>query len=200
MGTANLNYLAHIQLAHHSGTSKLGNFLGDFVKGYDLSRFPVSIQQGIELHRAIDSYTDNHPITADLRRLFPPELRRMAGVIIDVYFDHLLCRQWHCYNTNVQSEVLDGFYAELAATQLSVGPRFDRVKQGLIEYRWLTDYAEIEGVIRAYQHIEQRLKGKIRFADGAATLITHRHKEMHHAFEQLYPQLQQFVVKKTTNC
>ena len=55
-----MNYIAHIYLAEHTQTSKLGNFLGDFVKGPDLSSLPVEIQTGIKFHRAIDSYTDSH--------------------------------------------------------------------------------------------------------------------------------------------
>lgn len=194
-----MNYVGHIQLAHHSSTSKLGNFLGDFVKGSDLSSFSAQIQQGIELHRAIDSFTDNHPVTVNLRQRFPSEVRRMAGVIIDVYFDHLLCKHWQNYSSESQNKVLDGFYTELESTKLSVSTRFKRVKQGLIEYRWLAEYIEVDAVIRAYRSIEQRINSKITFADRAADLIIKRETELQSAFAQLYPELQAFVVQKTTN-
>lgn len=194
-----MNYVGHIQLAQHSSTSKLGNFLGDFVKGSDLSSFSAQIQQGIELHRAIDSFTDNHPVTVNLRQCFPSEVRRMAGVIIDVYFDHLLCKHWQNYSSESQNKVLDGFYTELESTKLSVSTRFKRVKQGLIEYRWLAEYIEVDAVIRAYRSIEQRINSKITFADRAADLIIKRETELQSAFAQLYPELQAFVVQKTTN-
>lgn len=194
-----MNYVGHIQLAQHSSTSKLGNFLGDFVKGSDLSSFSAQIQQGIELHRAIDSFTDNHPVTVNLRQRFPSEVRRMAGVIIDVYFDHLLCKHWQNYSSESQNKVLDGFYTELESTKLSVSTRFKRVKQGLIEYRWLAEYIEVDAVIRAYRSIEQRINSKITFADRAADLIIKRETELQSAFAQLYPELQAFVVRKTTN-
>lgn len=194
-----MNYVGHIQLAQHSSTSKLGNFLGDFVKGSDLSSFSAQIQQGIELHRAIDSFTDNHPVTVNLRQCFPSEVRRMAGVIIDVYFDHLLCKHWQNYSSESQNKVLDGFYTELESTKLSVSTRFKRVKQGLIEYRWLAEYIEVDAVIRAYRSIEKRINSKITFADRAADLIIKRETELQSAFAQLYPELQAFVVQKTTN-
>lgn len=194
-----MNYVGHIQLAQHSSTSKLGNFLGDFVKGSDLSSFSAQIQQGIELHRAIDSFTDNHPVTVNLRQRFPSEVRRMAGVIIDVYFDHLLCKHWQNYSSESQNKVLDGFYTELESTKLSVSTRFKRVKQGLIEYRWLAEYIEVDAVIRAYRSIEKRINSKITFADRAADLIIKRETELQSAFAQLYPELQAFVVQKTTN-
>lgn len=194
-----MNYVGHIQLAQHSSTSKLGNFLGDFVKGSDLSSFSAQIQQGIELHRAIDSFADNHPVTVNLRQRFPSEVRRMAGVIIDVYFDHLLCKHWQNYSSESQNKVLDGFYTELESTKLSVSTRFKRVKQGLIEYRWLAEYIEVDAVIRAYRSIEQRINSKITFADRAADLIIKRETELQSAFAQLYPELQAFVVQKTTN-
>ena len=101
-----MNYIAHINLAEHTETSALGNFLGDFVKGdlYSWTRdghnetLPDVLLKGIRLHRSVDNYTDSHNTNQYLRALFPKPLRRMSGIILDVYFDHLLCQHWSRFN------------------------------------------------------------------------------------------------------
>ena len=83
-----MNYLAHIHLGYLSQTSLVGNFLGDFVKGSDLSHLNTALRQGVWLHRRIDTYTDQHTAIVELRNLFPKKLRRFSGIALDVYFDH----------------------------------------------------------------------------------------------------------------
>jgi acyl carrier protein phosphodiesterase len=188
-----LNYLAHIHLAHASQTSKLGNFLGDFVKGSQLHMFPKAIEKGIRLHRSIDKFTDQHFAVSELRTQFPKSLRRMSGVVIDVYFDHLLCHHWHSYTEHSLPLVVEEFYQELATTQLDVSQRFSKVRQGLLDYRWLSDYKEFDAVIRAYKQIEARLGHKITFADDTAKLLTDKHTDFENVFLQLYPDLIRLV-------
>ena len=57
-----MNYLSHIYLSGDSEEVKLGNFIGDFVKGQQFLKFPPNVGKGILLHRQIDSFTDSHCI------------------------------------------------------------------------------------------------------------------------------------------
>ncbi|MDN5863131.1 MAG: ACP phosphodiesterase, partial [Salinisphaera sp.] len=93
-----MNYLAHLYLAQRTGTSAAGALLGDFVRGRLAGGLPADVETGIRLHRRVDTYTDSHPEVVAARRSFDPPLRRYAGILIDLYFDHILaCRwpQWH---------------------------------------------------------------------------------------------------------
>lgn len=87
-----MNYLAHLFLADDTPESLLGNLLGDFMKGVVKEQFSNSIQQGIELHRKIDSYTDSHPVVRNAKHLISLERRRYAGVLLDVFYDHFLAK------------------------------------------------------------------------------------------------------------
>lgn len=89
-----MNHLAHFVLAPDDDQARTGTWLGDFVRGSDLSAWPATIEQAIRLHRRIDSFTDTHAVTLDARRGLPAPLRRYAGILLDVYFDHLLIRDW----------------------------------------------------------------------------------------------------------
>jgi len=89
-----LNFLAHSVLAFDDDALLVGQIAGDFVRGPDLSAYPSRIATGIRLHRRIDAFTDGHLRVADARRLFEPPLRRYAGIIVDIVFDHWLARHW----------------------------------------------------------------------------------------------------------
>ena len=184
-----MNYLAHIHLAHLTQTSMLGNFLGDFVKGNDLSDFSSEIQQGIKLHRSIDTFTDSHEQVLYLKQQFPDTIRRMSGVVIDIYFDHLLCRHWHQFTDLSMDIVLPQFYAELSSHQLNVEGRFKAVEKGLLQHRWLADYVKRDSCMRAFNQIEKRLHHRISFADEANNHLSTHHDELERIFFSFYPEL-----------
>ena len=93
-----MNFLAHLCLANGDSGLMLGGLFGDFVRGRRALRaFPEPIRQGIVLHRYVDKCTDRSPVIKDLRRQFPREFRRYAGIIIDLAFDHELAVNWWRY-------------------------------------------------------------------------------------------------------
>ena len=85
-----MNHLAHFALAGEEEALVIGALLGDYVKGPLAGRLPAGIEAGVRLHRRIDGFTDSHPVPAALRSLFGPGERRLSGVLLDLYFDHLL--------------------------------------------------------------------------------------------------------------
>ena len=89
-----MNHLAHALLAAPDPDLMLGSLIGDFVRGAIDPDLPPRVGAGIALHRAIDGYTDSHAEVVAARALFEPPYRRFAGVLLDVWFDHLLARGW----------------------------------------------------------------------------------------------------------
>jgi acyl carrier protein phosphodiesterase len=89
-----LNHLAHALLAGSDDDMLLGSLLGDFWRGAPDPGWPAGVRAGVVLHRKIDVYTDSHPLVAAARALFDPPWRRYAGILIDIYFDHVLAREW----------------------------------------------------------------------------------------------------------
>src|SRR5215813_13839544 len=100
-----MNLLAHALLASPDAELMLGSLIGDFVRGRVDPALPPKVRAGIALHRAVDAYTDAHADVAAARALFEPPFRRYAGILIDVWFDHLLARQWARYG----EDELDAF-------------------------------------------------------------------------------------------
>lgn len=193
-----MNYLAHLHLAHSSKTNLLGNFLGDFVKGSAFSHLDDDLQHGIMLHRKIDTFTDRHDVIIELRRSFPKPLRRMSGVMLDIYFDHLLCLNWQYFSDESLDTVLAAFYQDLANSTILLPGRFDQVREGLLLYQWLANYQQQSTCLNAFLNIEKRLNNRVKFAQDGYAFIGKNESSIHSAFLIFYPQLMAYVKEKST--
>jgi acyl carrier protein phosphodiesterase len=105
-----LNHLAHALLAGSDDSVLLGSLLGDFWRGAPDPAWPGGVRAGVTLHRKMDVFTDSHLEVAAARSLFAPPWRRYAGILIDIYFDHVLAREWPHHS----SEPLAAFSARTA--------------------------------------------------------------------------------------
>ena len=110
-----MNFLAHLYLSKNNKNILIGNFIADAVKGSDFKKFPEEIQAGILLHREIDNYTDTHLIVRNSKRRLNLHYRHYKGVIIDIFYDHFLAKNWHQYSETplaVYAENVYGFLQE----------------------------------------------------------------------------------------
>ncbi len=182
-----MNYIAHIQIGAHTQTHLLGNFLGDFVKGSNLAHLPKSLSQGIRLHRSVDVYTDVHPAVKACKQRFPKGLRRLSGVVLDIYFDYLLMQNWPQYSDKSSEQLFEQFYQQLKGNSLSVSQHFDQVATRLIKHRWLDQYQYLPTCFQAMLSIEKRLNNKVQFAQQAKVFIDNNSEFLESSFHQFYP-------------
>src|ERR1700754_1200458 len=118
-----MNFLAHLYLSGSDPKIKVGNFIADFVKGKNLhERFENRIAQGIELHREIDHFTDHHSVVQESKNRLRPKYRHYSGVIVDVFYDHFLARNWKTFHTSSLPAFADNAY-ELMQKNLDVLPQ-----------------------------------------------------------------------------
>lgn len=92
-----MNYLAHLHLGGQLPAQLLGSLYGDFVKGRLQGQYSPQIEAAIQLHRSIDRFTDSHPLVGQALSRFTLTRRRYAGIVLDVFFDHCLARDWAQY-------------------------------------------------------------------------------------------------------
>lgn len=187
-----MNYLAHIFLARQSGPAMVGAMLGDFVKADFSGKYPREVEREITLHRNIDSYTDSHPVVKSAVQLFGDGRRRYAGIVLDVYYDHLLTRHWDAFSDVPRKELIARFYQALAEHEALLPERLRDIAPRIIAQDWLSAYEDIEGVDMTVARISQRLsRNGHLLREGLADLREHR-AAIDQGFDLFFPELVQF--------
>ena len=184
-----MNYLAHLYLAEQSDEGLLGSLLGDFVKGRLDDRFSVTVRRGIALHRATDSFTDAHPLHLESRNRIGGARRRYAGIIIDVCYDHFLCRSWTDYSEQNLAGFTERVYDVLRAYRDELPGRLHRIAPHMIADDWLSSYAELTNVGRALDGISRRITRSNPLA-GALVDIEANYAALDGDFQRFFPELE----------
>lgn len=133
------------------------NLQGDYIKGKDLSHLPEIVQRGSLLHRTIDNYVDTHPAVLDLLRLLYPHLPKISGIAVDLFFDHLLARDWSRYHDTPLRDFIDEFYNHEPYFEDSFTPDFQFMLEKMKEYDWLYQYQYLSGLSRSSSGLSQRI-------------------------------------------
>lgn len=195
-----MNYLAHLYLADEDPGSLIGSLLGDFVKGPIDQSLPRDLRQGILIHRKVDVYTDAHPVFHRSRQRVRPQLRRYAGILVDIYYDHFLAQDWSRYSSRSLRDFSRFVYRTLDAHYQELPVPMQRMVTGMIASDLLMSYRELEGIGRALQRIEGRLKRESRLGEGVQDLKLN-HTALKTDFEDFFPQLIAYVaqLKETLN-
>lgn len=144
-----MNFLAHAFLAGDAEADRIGGLMGDFVKGPLPAGLPPPLASGVALHRAIDSFADRHPAFIASRARISPLRRRVGGVLVDLFYDHLLARDWADYCAEPLDDYAVRLYAELDANTALLPERAREIADLMCRYNWLGSYRNVDAVGRA---------------------------------------------------
>ncbi|MBO2633572.1 DUF479 domain-containing protein [Shewanella algae] len=181
-----MNFLAHLHLADISQTSLGANLAGDFAKG-NIQQFPKHLQQGLWLHRQIDKLTDSHELTRELVRTFPKPLARVAPVLMDLAFDHMLAKYWEEYHHQPLAAFCNKAYESLRQTP-SLPKGLTKLAPVMEQQNWLLSYQSRQGLNSAVTGVSRRLS-KPELFNGAQQALQKLDTEIEIAFRTFYPQL-----------
>ena len=161
-----MNFLAHIYLSGDNDLIKIGNFMADGIRGKHFESYPLEIQKGIILHRSIDTFTDAHPIFRQSTKNLHEKYHHYAGVIVDVFYDHFLAKNWNTYSDEKLDDFVARFYQSLHDNHINLSERTKGMMPYMIEHNWLVSYQTVEGINRILTQMDQRTKNesKMRFA------------------------------------
>lgn len=191
-----MNYLAHIYLADLTNTSRIGNFLGDFVRGnVDTLPFSQNYKFGIILHRKIDVFTDSHPIVIQSKNRMSKERRRFAGIIIDIAYDHFLAKNWKKFSSVKLSDFVQSFYNELMNQNEKLPEKLTYVLPYIIKYNWLENYKMLDGISKSLNGLAKRFKRENSLLNSVIE-IEQNYKELESDFNIFFKDLQQFTLKE----
>ena len=155
-----MNFLAHIYLSGDNELIKIGNFMADNIHGRKPEEFSPLIQKGILLHRAIDSYTDAHPVFRQSTKRLHPVYHHYAGVIVDIFYDHFLAKNWEQYHDEPLHDYVSTFYTSLKNNFNLLSEGTKRIVPYMIEHDWLGSYKTIDGIAKILSQMDNRTKNK----------------------------------------
>ncbi len=161
-----MNFLAHIYLSGDNDLIKIGNFMADGIRGKHFESYPLDVQKGIILHRAIDTFTDAHPIFRQSTKKLHEKYHHYAGVIVDVFYDHFLAKNWDHYSDENLEVFVARFYQSLHNNHTILSDRTKDIMPYMIKHNWLLSYQTVEGIKRILTQMDGRTKNqsKMRFA------------------------------------
>lgn len=149
-----MNYLAHSFLAF-SDEQMLGQFLEDVIRNADRFSYPEKIQQGITLHREIDTFTDSHPVISEAKKIFSPLVRLYSGAFVDVSLDYFLANSLSEEALKIHA---DNVYKVLRKNEEILPERLLRMVNGMEKDNWLYNYKEDWGIKYSMQNVLNKAK------------------------------------------
>ncbi|MBX9853077.1 MAG: ACP phosphodiesterase [Cytophagaceae bacterium] len=186
-----MNFLAHVYLSGDSEELIIGNFIADAIKG-DYSHYSDGIIKGIKLHRKIDEFTDSHPVVDLSKDRLKPEYGRYSSVIVDIFYDHFLAKDWSKYSSVPLNEYALMIYQLMSDHLENMPPRVHTFLPFMISGNWLVNYANLTGIENTLKGMSRRAK----FESGMERSIENLRRDysLYEAeFNQFFPELQKYV-------
>lgn len=190
-----MNYLAHAYLSFDQADILTGNMINDYVKGKKKFDYPLPIQKGMELHRAIDQFTDFHPVTKEAKTYFSPDYRLYSGAFIDIVYDHFLALDDDQFAEYGGLENFTKKVYHLLEQESTYFPDpFLRMFPYMREQNWLYHYQFRTGMQSAFGGLVRRAKYLDESEIGFRIFEDH-YAELQVCYDEFFPELKEFTIK-----
>ena len=190
-----MNYLAHAYLSFGDPTILAGNMFSDFVKGKKKFEFSSGIQNGISLHRAIDNFTDFHPVTKEAKTYFKEAYGLYSGAFVDVVYDHFLANDRGEFPADSLADFAIETYESLQEVSGVMPERFKHMFTYMKRQNWLYNYQytpmiknSFEGLVRRARYLEE--------SDTAFALFEKHYDSLKECYERFFPELKKFSLEQ----
>lgn len=187
-----MNFLAHAYLSGDDKKILVGNVIADFIKGRQaLSQLEAQVARGVEFHRAIDEYTDNHPVVHKSKNRLRPKYRHYSGVIVDVFYDHFLAANWKDFHAEPLGVFARETYKTLQTFSDVLPAAFKQMFPYMIEGNWLVSYAHVSGIHQALSGMASRTPYESKMDEASLDLREH-YQEFNNEFVSFFSDLTRF--------
>ena len=188
-----MNFLAHLYLSGDHPKIMVGNFIGDFVKGKNFdAHFEPSIAKGIELHRMIDVFTDTHPTVQRSKNRLRPKYRHYAGVIVDIFYDHFLAKNWNLYHTLSLPIFAQRAYQTLDEYKPVLPEDVIRMLPYMKKDNWLVNYGALYGIEQSLNGLARRTRYESKM-EQAIEDLKEFYTEFDTEFQSFFPELKSYA-------
>lgn len=193
-----MNFLAHLYLSGNNQHLMIGNFMADAIKGNSYLKYDSAIQKGILLHREIDSFTDHHEIVKQSKRRLNPRYNHFSGIIIDIFYDHFLAKNWNTYSA-IPLELYTVEVYKLLNKNNSIYPsKVNRLLQFMILENWLLSYQYTDEINNVLTRMSLRSKYQSFMNLATEDLLLH-YDSFENDFSFFFKDISAFTKSKITN-
>ena len=190
-----MNYLAHARLSFDQPGILEGNMISDFVKGKKKFDFSPIIQKGIALHRAIDDFTDFHPVTYNAKTYFRKEYRLYSGAFVDIVYDHFLANDKREFADDTKLETFaQATYAALQSSSRELPVKFVQLLPYMQKQNWLYHYRLREGIERSFEGLVRRA-AYLSESAAAFEIFNVHYNELEECYQLFFPELKEFSIR-----
>lgn len=187
-----MNYLAHAYLSFNLPEILAGNMVSDFVKGKQKLEFPVNIQTGIQLHRAIDQFTDEHAATKAAKQFFRPAYGLYAGAFMDIVYDHFLATDEKEFKDGELLSFSLRTYEQLDQYMEWFPPRFALMYPYMKDQNWLYNYKNKTGIHNSLKGLVHRA-AYINNSQPAIGVFEKHYHSFYNYYLNFFPEIKLFV-------
>ncbi len=190
-----MNYLAHVFLSGNNEEIAVGNFIGDYVKGENFKKYSESIKKGILLHRNIDVFTDRNKTFKQSKLLLKKKYGRYSGIIVDIFYDHFLAKNWHKFSSQSLENFTLDFHNILNKYFNILPEEVKRFVPSFINNNWIETYRSVEGIeiVLRRMSIATTLPDETDFA---IKVLKDNYYEIEDDFLNYFPELTVYVRDK----
>ena len=187
-----MNFLAHAYLSFDDDEVLLGNMMNDFLKGVDKSVFSAGVHKGILLHRAIDTFTDEHSATKEAKLFFKADYKLYSAPIVDVVFDYFLATNKNEFTPTTLFKFANNVYQRLDILKTVMPDKFKQVFFFMKTQNWLNGYAEKQNIYHSLNGLKRRSKylGEV---DKAFSIFEENQEGLKLCFENLWVDLKGYA-------
>jgi acyl carrier protein phosphodiesterase len=187
-----MNYLAHAYLSFENPGILLGNMISDFIKGKKQYDYPLPVQKGIKLHRAIDEFTDTHAATQELKSFFRPQYRLYSGAFADVVYDHFLANDVNEFKSEADLKKFSTkTYQSLEHNKSLFPPFFEKMFPYMKDHDWLYNYRHTWGIERSFNGVMRR-SAYLTESEIAFDIFNTHYKAMQACYDAFFPDLKKY--------
>ncbi len=189
-----MNYLAHAYLSFSQPEILVGNIISDFIKGKKQYEYSLAIQKGIQLHRAIDIFTDSHLSTKEARQYLKPAVGAYSGAFIDIAFDHFLATDISIFKseTSLANFAIDTYtilegYEDCFPEGFKI--RFPSMKH----HNWLYNYQFKLGIENSFASLSRRA-AYLSTSEECFQLFENHYVAINNCYKAFFPELEEYVI------
>jgi acyl carrier protein phosphodiesterase len=187
-----MNYLAHALLSPEDPLILMGNLWGDLLKPKDYEGLDPEIVKGVRRHKAIDSFTDQHPAVDQMVRLIRPYQGKYTPVVADVLMDYILSKHWERYHPQSIEDFCRLTYGKVEEHLDLIPERLHPRIQRMVSHQWLESCKNRERMEQTLIMLSRRASFDNKIPEALIPYDLHD-KVMDDLFVDFFADMQQYI-------